>query len=181
MLVRAIKDAEDAADYLEYQAGIIPEKEYRKAEANRKTVSEPEITVEGNEQDTVEVYQLRREDDTLLPYLFTGYEDLSASGLSVQRGNYEKVYTGTLEKNDTLERLFQQFNVEFPKDYFARALAVSDVLVVDQDGKKTAHYVDRRGFREVPDFLNVENQKVQQKPQKQQEQKKEQKIQAPGI
>ena len=34
-----------------------------------------------------------------------------------------------------------------------RSMSVSDVLVINRDGKKTAYYVDSFGFQEVKQFF----------------------------
>ena len=57
-----------------------------------------------------------------------------------------KLSTGT-----SLEDLFRIFNTdEYPKDY----RSVSDIVVLNKNGKKKAYYVDDYGFEEVPEFLS---------------------------
>ena len=46
-----------------------------------------------------------------------------------------------------------RFNTDRPKDFKGHSLSVSDIVVLHQNGENTAHYVDRTGYRDVPEFL----------------------------
>lgn len=63
------------------------------------------------------------------------------------------MYTGQLAATDTLERIFERFNIDHPQDFTGHSLSVSDVVTLNRDGAETAHYVDSFGFQEVPQFL----------------------------
>ena len=67
--------------------------------------------------------------------------------------NYELVYEAPLTAKDDLESIYTRFNVDRPADFTGHSLSVSDIVVLHQDGKDTAHYCDRVGFSEVPEFL----------------------------
>jgi hypothetical protein len=68
--------------------------------------------------------------------------------------NYTEVYNATLKHGDTPDRIFLAFNLDkLPEDFKGHSLSVSDVLVMNKDGKETAFYVDSAGFKELPDFL----------------------------
>ena len=43
-----------------------------------------------------------------------------------------------------------------PADFTGHSLSVSDIVVLHQDGRDTAHYCDRFGFSQVPEFLQPE-------------------------
>ena len=58
---------------------------------------------------------------------------------------------------ELLEQLYQKFNCAQPMDYHGHSLSVSDVILLNQAGKISAHYVDSIGFRERPNFLKPEN------------------------
>ena len=75
------------------------------------------------------------------------------NGLSVKPENYELVYEAPLTAKDDLESIYTRFNVDCPADFTGHSLSVSDIVVLHQDGKDTAHYCDRVGFSEVPEFL----------------------------
>ena len=53
-----------------------------------------------------------------------------------------------------MEQLYQKFNFARPTDYHGHSLSVSDVIMLNQDGKISAHYVDSIGFKELPGFLD---------------------------
>lgn len=52
-----------------------------------------------------------------------------------------------------------RFNIDRPADFHGHSLSVSDIVVLHQDGKDTAHYCDRFGFSQVPEFLEPERAK----------------------
>ena len=58
----------------------------------------------------------------------------------------------------TLDGIFEKFNIDRPADFTGHSLSVSDVVVLHQNGQDTAHYVDRFGFKEVPEFLREQQQ-----------------------
>ena len=57
---------------------------------------------------------------------FPGYEDLQADGLSVDRKNYQLVYTAPLDKDTTLDEIYRRFNIEHPADYKGHSLSTGD-------------------------------------------------------
>ena len=108
------------------------------------------------EQDTFTIYQLKREDATR-DYRFEPYDRLQAAGLAVDPAHYEPVYSGFMTPGMTLDAIYTRFNLDHPQDFKGHSLSVSDVVVVQQGGKSTAHYVDSSGYRQVPEFLQPEN------------------------
>ena len=101
---------------------------------------------------TFSIYQLKPGDSTR-DYRFEPLDAIRNNGLSVKPENYEQVYTAPLTAKDDLERIYTRFNVDRPADFTGRSLSVSDIVVLHQDGRDTAHYCDRAGFSEVPEFL----------------------------
>lgn len=108
------------------------------------------------EQDTLTIYQLKREDATR-DYRFEPYDRLQAAGLAVDPAHYEPVYSGPMTPGMTLENIYTRFNLDHPQDFKGHSLSVSDVVVVQQGGQSTAHYVDSFGYKQVPEFLQPEN------------------------
>ena len=85
---------------------------------------------------------------------YRSYEDLQADGLSVDRKNYQIVYTAPLDKDTTLDEIYRRFNIEHPSDYKGHSLSTGDIVVFRQDGKQTAYYVDEGAdYRQVPEFF----------------------------
>ena len=107
---------------------------------------------EAPQQDTFSIYQLRGGEETR-DYRFEPYERLQAAGLTVDRTNYDLVYTAPLNQNTSLEDIYRTFNIDHPKDFKGHSLSVSDVVVLHQNGQDTAHYVDSFGFTQVPEFF----------------------------
>lgn len=109
---------------------------------------------------TYMVYQLKATEENHL-LRFESLDRLYAAGKTVDPSNYELVYAGPLTPGDTLESIYRDLNVNHPEDYHGYSLSMSDVVVLREYGKDTAHYCDRIGFTEVPQFLNP--QQVQEK------------------
>ena len=85
---------------------------------------------------------------------YRSYEDLQADGLSVDRKNYQLVYTAPLDKDTTLDEIYRRFNMEHPADYKGHSPSTGDIVVFRQDGKQTAYYVDEGAdYRQVPEFF----------------------------
>ena len=102
--------------------------------------------------DTFSIYQLKPGDSTR-DYRFEPLDSIHRNGLSVKPENYELVYEAPLTEKDNLESIYTRFNVDRPADFTGHSLSVSDIVVLHQNGKDTAHYCDRAGFSEVPEFL----------------------------
>ena len=95
--------------------------------------------------------------------IFCSLSLLKRLHLAVERANYEKVYSGTVETEtstgrrkstaEVLESLYQRFNFCHPADYRDRSMSVSDVVVLHENGRETAHFCDDIGFVDLPQFL----------------------------
>ena len=101
------------------------------------------------------IYQLKGGNETL-DYRFEPLDSIHRNGLSVKPENYELVYEAPLTTKDNLESIYTRFNVDRPADFTGHSLSVSDIVVLHQNGKDTAHYCDRFGFSQVPEFLQPE-------------------------
>ena len=87
-------------------------------------------------------------------FRYRSYEELQADGLSVDRKNYQLIYTALLDKDTTLDEIYRRFNMEHPADYKGHSLSMGDIVVFRQDGKQTAYYVDEGAdYRQVPEFF----------------------------
>lgn len=100
----------------------------------------------GERGDTYEIYQLSRYSDA--DYRFADYEYAQDK---IQAGDYRHVYSGMLDKDTTLDTLYTLHNRDdrpFPRQM--TSLSMSDIIITDKAGKRTAHYVDSFGFVELP-------------------------------
>ena len=104
-------------------------------------------------EDSFSIYQLKGGDETL-DYRFEPLDSIHRNGRSVDPANYELVYTAPLTERDSLESIYTRFNIDRPADFTGHSLSVSDIVVLHQGRTNTAHYCDRAGFSEVPEFLN---------------------------
>lgn len=104
---------------------------------------------------TYEIYQLR-DGPERRNYAFESLARIRKRGLTVDIRNYEKVYSGTMRPSENLESIYTRFNTDHPKDFTGHSLSVSDVVVIRQNGKASAHYCDSFGFAEIPEFFEAE-------------------------
>ena len=111
-----------------------------------------DISEEPAPEDSFSIYQLKGGDETL-DYRFEPLDSIHRNGLSVDPANYELVYTAPLTERDSLESIYTRFNMDRPADFTGHSLSISAIVVLHQDGKDTAHYCDRFGFSQVPEFL----------------------------
>lgn len=108
------------------------------------------------EKDTFQIYQLKRGENTR-ELQFESYDRLKESRQTLNPDNYVKVYEAELTKGLSLEDIYTRFNIDHPKDFYGHSLSVSDVIVLHKDGKDSAHYVDRFGYKDAPEFLKPQN------------------------
>ena len=154
----------DTAD-LDAHDGIfaLPREEWEESPEFDKLVKDRMDHQEEREQaflshkgDCFAIYQVKHTDE-LRDIRYEGLEWLQSIGQTVQRDNYELVYTAPLLpsdlKGDTAEQLFYRFNNEHPADYRYPSMSVSDIVAIKRDGKVSCHYCDSFGFEQVPGFL----------------------------
>ena len=103
------------------------------------------------------VMQLHQDADPVLRFASMRY--LEKQNIAPSIDNYEILYRGNLPTGkrsvpqpELLEQLYQKFNCAQPMDYHGHSLSVSDVILLNQAGKISAHYVDSIGFWELSGF-----------------------------
>ncbi len=110
--------------------------------------------------DTFSIYQVPAGPEGR-DFRYRPYEELQAAGLTVNRKNYELVYTAPLEPGTTLADIDRRFQMDHPADYKGRSLSTGDVVVFQQGDKQAAYYVDAgAGYREVPEFFNPQEKQL---------------------
>lgn len=112
-------------------------------------------------QDRYAIYQIR-DDGEGRKYLFMGIDYLKKQGFSVEYDDYQMVYNDVLGENETLDTLYEKFNIGRPLDFTGHSLSVSDVVVLKKGGEVTAHYVDSFGYTELPEFFSQRERKMEQ-------------------
>lgn len=162
------------------------------ARMNKLVAEEPskEALLLNGTESAVGIYQLKDTPETT-DIRFSDSSYLEKKGVVPDRENYTLVYSFPVlpedlqDKSAFLEQVFEKFNVDRPKDFLGHSPAVSDVVVIQENGELSAHYVDRAGFTELNNFgavrenpvKTVENagkqeQKAAREPVKKPEQKR---------
>ena len=154
-----------AADYVKAIAPLTGEKptELQRAHIRQQKVAAQEQPAQEQpeqeatqDKDTFSIYQIKGEEETR-DLRFEPYDRLTATGHRVDPKNYALVYSAELTPGTSLEDIYTRFNINHPKDFKGHSLSVSDVVVLHQNGRDTAHYVDSFGYKDVPEFLQPEN------------------------
>ena len=106
-------------------------------------------------RDCFAIYQVSRDDPQNVRFMNLDW--LKSHDISIDRSNYDLIYTAPLSESGTvpeqLEKLYQQFNLEKPVDYHSPSMSVSDIVAIKQDGKVSCHYCDSGGFTQISGFL----------------------------
>lgn len=98
------------------------------------------------------IYQLRESGERT--YQFMGMREASSFGFEIHGEDYELIYSDRLGMEDTLNSLYEKFNINHPQDFTGHSLSVSDVVVMRKNGESKAYYVDSFGFTELPEFIH---------------------------
>lgn len=89
-------------------------------------------------------------------YKFMNLSFIERHTYQIHKDDYKMVYSGRLWLGDTLDSLYEKFNIAHPEDYTGHSLSVSDIVVLNENGTVKAYFVDSISFRELPDFLDLE-------------------------
>ena len=112
-----------------------------------------------NADDAFAIFQLK-DDEGLRNIRFEPLSWVQCIGYSVERENYDMIYTDRLiDTGSTTEKLnflWDRFNNDLPKDFRGHSLSVSDIVALKQNGTVSFHYVDCFGFQVLSGFLHSE-------------------------
>lgn len=153
-------------DIMELPEGMmlaVPREEWEQSPEFQRTVldrmqhqEERERAFLDHSADCFAIYQVK-DDDALRDIRFESLDWLRSKGRTVERGNYDLVYTAPLPAADSVEaaldQLWYQFNNEHPADFQHPSMSVSDIIALNRGGVVTCHYCDSFGFAQLPDFL----------------------------
>ena len=103
------------------------------------------------------IYQIR-DDSPGENYAFMNMSFIESHGMQIKKEDYKLVYVGELLGNTSLDDIFERFNIDRPKDFRGHSLSVSDIVVLNDGEKVTAHFVDSISFEQLDSFLNLEEQ-----------------------
>lgn len=149
------------------------EKEYRSMQAElAEGNANKEVQLLYGSSNRYGIYQLK-DNQELDQFRFEGTESLVKSGITkttlmrlcrktmtwFMQGNFR---TFREIQNEKLGNVFLKFNTSRLEDFKGHSLSVSDIVVLHENGKNSAHFVDSFGFTALPDFMRkLENGKEQ--------------------
>jgi hypothetical protein len=147
VLFSAIKDADRIADYMVEQGRV---------EIMREKLEIMEQMPKQFAGQSFEIWQLK---DTPENQSIQFADFAFASLYRLTESRYDKVYEASSGPDtDTLDKLFAKFNIDHPADFKGHSLSVSDVVVLNDNGKRTGWYCDSWGFKRVPCFCKTQQQ-----------------------
>ena len=158
--VEALKEQIQAGDVQpirEWLQAAVEESEGESAEKAAELITRMDTVVKeqkllsGSEKQ-FGIYQITARDPEH-DYRFMNLDFVKRHGMEVNCADYELVYTAPLTENDTLEAIYERFNIQRPVDFTGHSLSVSDVVVLNDGKSIKACYVDSIGFAELPDFF----------------------------
>ena len=104
------------------------------------------------------LFQLKDNVENARDLLFMDSAYLRKKHMEVDGSNYKPVYRGEVNGSgkstaEILDSIYERFNLHHPDDFRGHSLSVSDIVVLREDGRDQAYYVDSFGFMEVPEFF----------------------------
>ena len=124
-------------------------------EQERNMTEQENVLLYGSEKQ-FGIYQIT-ERDPEHNYRFMGLDYVQKKGMTVSRADYDLIYAAPLTDKDTLDGIYERFNIQRPADFTGHSLSVSDVVVLNDGSTVKAYYVDSIGFAELPEFFKERN------------------------
>lgn len=92
------------------------------------------------------IYQIDPEGNAR-DYMFLSHDSLE--DYEMRRVDYRLEYVAPLAETDTLDTIYERFNIDRPEDFQGHSLSISDIVVMNRDGEVKAYFVDSFGFTDV--------------------------------
>lgn len=124
-------------------------------EQERNMTEQENVLLYGSEKQ-FGIYQITARDPEH-DYRFMGLDYVQKKGITVARADYDLIYAAPLTDKDTLDGIYERFNIQRPADFTGHSLSVSDVVVLNDGSTVKAYYVDSIGFAELPEFFKERN------------------------
>ena len=144
-----------------YQMSMAERERFRNLEWEMQKYPQIQSLKEANlllgTRQTFGIYQIK-DDSPGENYAFMNMSFIESHGMQIKKEDYKLVYVGELLGNTSLDDIFERFNIDRPEDFRGHSLSVSDIIVLNDGEKVTAHFVDSISFEQLDSFLNLEEQ-----------------------
>ena len=128
---------------------------HEKVAERRKHQQEREQAFLSHKGNCFAIYQVNQDDPQNVRFMNLDW--LTSHNLTVDRNNYDLIYTAPLDGSgstiEQLEGLYERFNLQKPVDFHSPSMSVSDIVAIRQNGQVSCYYCDSVGFTEIPGFL----------------------------
>lgn len=89
-------------------------------------------------------------------YAFMNMNYIMDHNITIHKEDYNLVYSAEMLPSDSLDGLYERFNIDRPRDFTGHSMTVGDIIVVNDEGNLTAYFVDSISFKELDQFINLE-------------------------
>lgn len=127
-----------------------------KKEADYALSKEEERKLLTSKEDYFGIYQLKKDHKFDL-VRFLPCDFMEKHGVEAIKSNYNLIYVGKLTEGLSLDDIFFIFNADRPEDFHGHSLSVSDVVVLHENGRNLAYYVEPTYFLEMDYFLEPDS------------------------
>ena len=118
-------------------------------------VEERENSYDAEGLATYELFQIK-EGGNGQAYQFMGMDFVKKNKLVVDKADYESVYRGEIKEGETLDTLYEKFNLYHPDDFTGHSMSVSDVIVIEKEHDKTAYQMIMKKYMANERSINRE-------------------------
>ncbi|MCQ2596539.1 MAG: YodL domain-containing protein [Treponema sp.] len=93
---------------------------------------------------------------------FTGWDSLKRLDAFFDPKDYDFIYEGSIKSessdlNSVSEEIYKKLNLNRPSDFTGHSLSVSDILIIENNGKETVMYVDDIGYKSSDEIVELKN------------------------
>lgn len=89
-------------------------------------------------------------------YAFMNMNYIMDHNIIIRKEDYDLVYSGKMFINDSLDSLYERFNIDRPNDFTGHSMSVGDIIVVNDGEKLASYFVDSVSFKELDHFIDME-------------------------
>lgn len=83
---------------------------------------------------------------------FVNYAHFESKNYQPEFENYENIFVASVEEGSSIDDVYGMLDENLPCDYKTKKIVTSDIIVIDDQLKTKAYYIDKDGYVEIPSF-----------------------------